>query len=143
MAWIGPTTAASGGAIAASSAAQKRRRNAEEEHMTGYTEDELNEGWEFKIVRSDTPVFRKPQVLARLREEEARAGWTMVEKFDNSRVRFKRPRAARAQDPYLPEQVDPYRTQYGKTNLMYVSIMVGLILLVALAVVLFVVLSIG
>jgi hypothetical protein len=37
----------------------------------------------------------------------------MLEKFDDSRIRFKRPRSARARDVLLPEGVDPYRTQYG------------------------------
>jgi hypothetical protein len=60
--------------------------------MTSYTPEELNGDWEFKIVRAYTPVFRKPGVLKKLVEEEAGAGWVMLEMFDNSRVRFKRRR---------------------------------------------------
>jgi len=52
-------------------------------------------------------------VLSRLLEEEARAGWVMLEKFDDSRIRFKRSRSARARDGLLPDGVDPYRTRYG------------------------------
>ena len=81
--------------------------------MTQYTQSDLNQDWEFKIVRSDTAAFRRPEVLSRLLEEEARAGWVMLEKFDDSRIRFKRPRSARARDGLLPDDVDPYRTQYG------------------------------
>ena len=81
--------------------------------MTGYTEDALKGDWEFKIVRSDSGAFRKPKVLEKLLEEESRAGWVMLEKFDDNRIRFKRPRSARTRDDFLPEGVDPYRTRYG------------------------------
>lgn len=113
----------------AAAAAEKRRRLlfAEEEDMTGYTEDDLREEWEFKIVRSGTAAFRKPEVLKKLLEEEARAGWVMLEKFDDSRVRFKRPRSARAKDALLPADVDPYRTQYGTLSNRY-AVMVGLVM---------------
>jgi hypothetical protein len=121
----------------AAAAAEKRRRLlfAEEEDMTGYTEDDLREEWEFKIVRSGTAAFRKPEVLKKLLEEEARAGWVMLEKFDDSRIRFKRPRSARAKDALLPADVDPYRTQYGALSNQYAVVvglvMVGLLLLFA------------
>ncbi len=81
--------------------------------MTQYTQDDLQKDYEFKIVRSGSAAFRKPETLKELVEEESRAGWVMLEKFDDSRVRFKRPRSARARDAFLPEGVDPYRTRYG------------------------------
>ena len=43
--------------------------------------------------------------------EEKRAGSVLVEKFDNMRLRFKRPMSARENDHTLP--IDPYRTCYG------------------------------
>ena len=43
---------------------------------------------------------------------------TMVEKFDDSRIRFKRLRSAREQDAYLPEGVDVYRTQLGGAGVL-------------------------
>ncbi len=92
--------------------------------MTRYTRDELDNDWEFKIVSSDSGAFRKPEVLETLIEEEAQASWEMVEKFDNSRVRFKRPKTARKRDPMLPDYVDPYRTQYGGSmprNILLIS----------------------
>ena len=129
MAWIGGVTAATSAA-----AAEKRRRmmRAEEEDMAQYTQDDLRDDWEFKIVRSETGAFRRPQVLERLIEEEAQAGWVMVEKFDDTRVRFKRPRSARASDAYLPEGVDPYRTRYG-TSLAQPAVILGLVLMLGLA----------
>ncbi len=70
-------------------------------------------GWEFKIVRASSDVFRDPSVLKRLCEEEASAGWIMLEKLDDRRIRFKRPIAMREviRADLLP--IDPYRTTYG------------------------------
>jgi hypothetical protein len=103
------------GAAAAAAAAARRRRllEQEEEEMTTYGPEELSQHWEFKIVRANRPVFRNPRHLRRLCEDEGRAGWTMIEKFDNSRIRFKRPLQARLNDPTLPPGIDPYRVHYG------------------------------
>ena len=101
--------------------------------MTQYTRDDLANDWEFKIVRSDTAAFRKPEVLSKLLEEEAQAGWVMLEKLDDSRVRFKRPRSAQTRDAYLPEGVDPYRTRYGVLSAQFAAgvgaLVVGLLVL--------------
>lgn len=79
--------------------------------MTPYTPQDVAEHWEFKILRSATTQFRDPLRLRGDLEEEARAGWTMIEKFDDSRVRLKRPASARATDATLG--FDPYRTWVG------------------------------
>ena len=118
------------GAGAGAAAAERRRQmlfTEEEGDMTQYTPDDLKSDWEFKIVRSGSAAFRKPEVLSQLIEEEARAGWVMLEKFDDSRVRFKRPRSARAKDAFLAEGVDPYRTQYGAYGTQQ-ALVVGLVL---------------
>lgn len=122
------------GAIAAAAAQKKRQQqlHTEEENMTQYTREDLKDDWEFKIVRSGSGAFRKPEALEKLVEEEARAGWVMLEKFDDSRVRFKRPRTARARDGFLPEGVDPYRTRYDVSSARYVlmiGVLIGLLLL--------------
>lgn len=128
MAHIVPSiSAATTGAIVA---AHQQQLMAEEERMTTYTREELEEDWEFKIVRANSAAFRNPEALHRLLEEEAVAGWTMVEKFDDSRIRFKRPRGAREQDAYLPEGVDPYRTQYGASASLYGVLVIGILLLI-------------
>ncbi len=114
----------------AGAAAERRRQMLlaeEEEDMAKYTQDDLQRDWEFKIVRSDTAAFRKPEVLNKLIEEEAQAGWVMLEKFDDGRVRFKRPRSARARDALLLDDVDPYRTQYGAYSAQR-AVMLGLVL---------------
>ena len=92
----------SGAAAVAAAAAARRAMLLEEEQMTTYGSDDLAHDWEFKIVRANTGAFRNTASLNRLLQEEARAGWIMLEKFDNSRIRFKRPRQARSNDSTLP-----------------------------------------
>ena len=86
-----------------------------------YSRDDLQNDWEFKIVRSHTGAFRKTATLQKLMAEEARAGWQFVEKFDNGRVRFKRPSGARQRDAMLPAGVDPYRANYGLSEGAFVA----------------------
>jgi hypothetical protein len=90
--------------------------------MTPYSPRDLAENWEFKILRSATGAFKDPVVMQRYLAEEAQAGWTLVEKFDNSRIRLKRPAAARQQDAQCA--FDAYRTRVGISE-------VGLALLIA------------
>jgi hypothetical protein len=118
---------AAAGAAAAAAAAQQQMLE-EEEQMTPYTRGELDDDWEFKIVRANTGVFGKPATFNKLIEEEARAGWQLVEKFDNSRVRFKRPRSARQRDAGLPPGVDPYRVRYGMSEGAYVAVILTIVI---------------
>jgi hypothetical protein len=121
------------GAAAAAAARRRRMMLAEEEEdMARYTQEDLSDDWEFKIVRSESGAFRKPEVLRKLIEEEARVGWVMLEKFDDRRVRFKRPRSARTRDVLLPPGVDPYRTRFGAPTSGYAilaGMVIGLVLL--------------
>jgi hypothetical protein len=104
---------ASAGAAAGAAAAAARLRalHEEEERLTAYSPEELAKGWEFKIVRANTAAFRDSSVMQQVCAEEARSGWELVEKFDNSRLRFKRPATAR--NIPAPAGIDPYRTTYG------------------------------
>jgi hypothetical protein len=111
---------------------QRRKIEQEEEEMTKYTSEDLEQDWEFKIVRGFYPVFRKPEVFQTLLEEEALAGWELVEKLDDRRVRFKRRKDARRRDATLPPGIDPYRTQYG-TNTNAIGVAIGLISLLLFA----------
>lgn len=99
------------GGAAAAAAARRRREQEEEEEMTGYSPQDLAEGWEFKFVRSATGGFKRSAFLKQVLEEEGRNGWTLVEKFDNSRIRLKRPTSARRTD--AGGAVDPYRSRVG------------------------------
>ena len=118
---------ANGVAGASAAAAARRRQLQEEEEMTMYSPNELN-NCEFKIVRANAGIFGKPAEFKKLIEEEARAGWELVEKFDNQRVRFKRPISARSRDSQLPADIDPYRTQYGLSPVLFALLIVGAIL---------------
>lgn len=94
----------------------------EEERVTQYSHDELDQDWEFKIVRAYIRTFHKPKVLRQLIKEESRAGWIMLEKFDDTRIRFKRPMAMRKGDSELfVKGVDPYRTHYGMSLERFVA----------------------
>jgi hypothetical protein len=122
-------------AHAAAHAAAKKKKE-EEEEMTKYTRDELENDWEFKIVKSATGRFSKREVVEQVRAEEAIAGWVMVEKFDDNRIRFKRPMSAQRNDPNLPPGIDPYRTTFGISEgglgITIVGIMIGVGGLIAL-----------
>jgi hypothetical protein len=124
---------------AAAAAAIRRARQEEEETMTPYRPDDLTDDWEFKILRSSTGAFKNQQVLKQALEEEARAGWVLVEKFDNGRVRLKRPVSAKKNDGAL--DFDPYRTTYGISEsrlvLLIIAMIVGLLVGTALTAALF------
>jgi len=122
-----------GGAATIAAAKARRRQEEEEERMTAYSNEDLD-GWEFKIVRSAFGRFRNYPAVKRLCEEEAKAGWEMVEKFDNYRIRFKRRIERRADDMHLTG--DPYRTQAGVGEGMIAVVVIGTIV-IAIGIVLF------
>ena len=117
----------------ASAAAEAHRQHCEEEEqLTPYSQKDLAEDWEFKILRSATNGFKKPENLRMILDEEARAGWVLVEKFDNGRIRLKRPAAARENDRSLG--FDPYRTYTGATPERMALIIVPIIIAVVAAI---------
>ena len=67
--------------------------------------------YEYKIIRSATATFKKPAALRAALEEEARADWELLEKFDDARVRLRRHVRWREKDADLAQ--DPYRTRVG------------------------------
>lgn len=102
--------------------------------MTEYSPDDLSQGWEFKILRSATSRFKDPAFLKACLDEEARAGWTLIEKFDNSRIRLKRPASSRSTDAGLGH--DPYRTYVGTTEVqLAITIVAAIVVVLALVVV--------
>ena len=100
-------------AAAAAAAVQRQLEQQEEEEMTSYRPQDLAEGWEFKIIRSNTAAFRKPEYLRAILEEEKRGGWTLVEKFDDARIRLKRPAGTKVVEEDIASGYDPYRTVVG------------------------------
>jgi len=107
-------------AIAAAAAAAQMRK--EEEEMTQYSPQDLVDGWEFKFLRANTRAFKDPEVFAKVCEEEKEAGWILLEKFDDTRIRFKRPIEAKKSDHQLT--IDPYRTVYGITSGKLVTVII-------------------
>lgn len=69
---------------------------------------------EFKVVQSTTPFFAKSQNIAVVMAEEEKAGWRLLEKCDNYKLRLQRDISHRANDKDL--SIDPYRTQVGVNN---------------------------
>jgi hypothetical protein len=99
----------------------------EEEEMTNYDEKYSQGDFEYKILRSNGCVFRKRAVLERVKAEEALSGWVMIEKFDNKRLRFRRPLTAQSNDGQLLPGIDPYRTQYGLSEGFKTGIAIAII----------------
>jgi hypothetical protein len=116
---VAATSGATAATVAAAAAARMRQ---EEENMTKYSAEDLD-GWEFKIMRSAMGRFKNYQQLQQICQEEARAGWELVEKFDDHRVRFKRRTDRRSADRGLP--IDPYRTNVGIQGGGLAAIIVG------------------
>ncbi len=124
--------------VAIQIARERRMAIIEEEEMTKYNESGRQIDYEYKILRSNNNVFAKRSTLERVKAEEALAGWELIEKFDNKRLRFRRPIAAQRQDDQLPPGIDAYRTQYGMPESFQ-----GLIAFVIVAIVLAVVILIS
>jgi hypothetical protein len=100
---------ASAGAAAA--AAARRRLEQEEEEEVTMLNFDPSSPYEYKIIRSATGAFRNPAKFQAFLEEEARAGWELLEKLDDTRARLKRPIEWRTKDGGLEQ--DPYRTKVG------------------------------
>lgn len=108
----------------------QKRNEEEEEVLTHYepkehfgTEGKPNQngsakarGWEFKIVRAKSDLFRNPTIFHQLCREESQAGWIFLEKLDDRRIRFRRSLATRQK--IRPETLpfDPYRCHYGSSG---------------------------
>ena len=84
---------------------ERRRRLEEEECMTGYTPEEANGPWQFKIVRG---TFKTAQQVEAVQQEQAEYGWVLVEIFDQHRIRFKRAASEAGKDSY--REGNPYAT---------------------------------
>ena len=121
-----------GGGRQAAAARARQQAEEEEEEMAEHSDAELVPKHEFKIFRSGTGAFRHRDTLRDALDEEAQAGWTLVEKLDDHRVRLIRPTAASLNDLRL--DFDPYRTWFGVSNSGLVVRGVVVSALVALAV---------
>ena len=71
---------------------------------------------EYKVITSQTPMFAKQEKISEVMELEARAGWQLVEKYDNYKLRLRRKLSARENDKNL--DFDPYRTHAGVSSVV-------------------------
>lgn len=69
---------------------------------------------EYKVVQASTPYFAKSENIASVMADEEKAGWRLLEKCDNYKLRLQRDISHRANDKSL--SIDPYRTQVGISN---------------------------
>tara|TARA_R110002072_G_scaffold136124_2_gene278045 strand:+ start:1076 stop:1369 length:294 start_codon:yes stop_codon:yes gene_type:complete len=75
---------------------------------------------EYKVIQSTTPHFAKTSQLLKVLQEESAAGWQLVEKFDNYKLRLCRDIKHRADDS--GRTLDPYRTHVGPSNIITYSV---------------------
>src|SRR5262245_38288972 len=78
----------------------------EEEEMSPLDPGEASR-YEYKIIRSATGAFKNPTGFREVLEDEARAGWELLEKLSDHRVRLRRHVKWREKDASLSQ--DPYR----------------------------------
>lgn len=99
----------------------------QEEDLHNYQEHQ--KGWEFKILKTGNDEFRQYKLLKTVCEQELESGWILLEKLDDSRLRFRRPVMFRERDHLA--KLDPYRSHYGSQTTNYVAIAV-LVLIMAI-----------
>lgn len=115
-------------AAAAAAAARRKRDHEEEEEVTPMNTDPSGTV-EYKIIRSSVRSFKNPAVFRQALQDEAVAGWELVEKLDDSRVRLRRPLELRKNDHLLTQ--DPYRIQVGLSETALVlRILLGVFLVI-------------
>lgn len=103
--------------------ASERRKKARAE-VIHYSPEDLSDGWEFKVVRANPQAFRSHEAFDKVFDQERRAGWIMLEKLDEARVRFKRPVSQREHDILLGPDVEPYRTEAAAPAVWWMLLLV-------------------
>jgi len=66
---------------------------------------------EYKVIQSQTPLFADTAKMHEVLAQEARAGWQLLEKEDNYRIKVQRNISHRDKDSSL--DFDAYRTSVG------------------------------
>jgi hypothetical protein len=123
MAWIAPIAIA----------AKKQRQ----EEALDRLQQEYGPDWEFKVMDGIGLIFARREKIQEIVDQEARAGWELVTRLDEGEIVLRRPISARAQDPLLSPDVDPYRTEVGQATLVkvvVVTLVLGMVLFTVLLV---------
>lgn len=84
---------------------------------------------EYKVIQSQTPLFADTAKMQEVLAEESKAGWRLLEKEDNYKIRVQRDISHRANDANLG--LDAYRTTVGVSSM----VTYGVTALITLAVV--------
>lgn len=84
---------------------------------------------EYKVIQSQTPLFADTSKMHEVLIEEAKAGWRLLEKEDNYKIRLQRDISHRVNDTNLG--FDAYRTTVGVSSV----VTYGVTALVTLAIV--------
>ena len=74
---------------------------------------------EYKIIQSQTPLFSDTAKMHEVLDEEARAGWQLLEKEDNFRLKLQRNISHRSNDKNL--EIDAYRSTVGVSSVVTYS----------------------
>ena len=69
---------------------------------------------EYKVIQSQTPTFSDTAKMHEILDEEAKAGWRLLAKEDNYRLKLQRDISNRANDADL--EMDAYRTTVGVSS---------------------------
>lgn len=83
---------------------------------------------EYKVITSNTPLFGNTAKMKKILDEEAQAGWDLEEKLDSFKIRVSRSKSARDNDHNCP--IDPYRTNVGVNNVIYLGTAAAVTLIV-------------
>ena len=70
---------------------------------------------EFKTMQAQTPLFADNQKMQEVLAVEAKAGWDLLEKEDNYRIKLQRDISNRENDKNL--DADPYTTTVGVSSI--------------------------
>ena len=71
---------------------------------------------EYKIIQSQTPLFANSAKMHEVLEQESRAGWQLLEKEDNFRLKLQRSISNRENDANL--DFDAYRSNVGVSSMV-------------------------
>jgi hypothetical protein len=71
---------------------------------------------EFKTMHAQTPLFADSTKMQEVLAVEARAGWDLLEKEDNYRIKLQRDVSYRGNDANL--DIDPYMTTVGVSSVL-------------------------
>ena len=87
---------------------------------------------EYKVLTSQTPAFAKQEYIAKIMEQETRAGWQLLEKYDNYKLRLQRDISHRENDKNL--DFDAYNTSVGVSSIVTYGVSAAAVIIVVLVI---------